>query len=118
VRAVVAVERTREYAEAARAAGRHPLSVLARHLLPAAREVIVGQALLLFPAFILAESTLSFIGLGFDPATPSWGTMLQEAANVRAIAEYPWVLTPAAAIAATVLGLNLVADGRDVPPVA
>jgi peptide/nickel transport system permease protein len=113
VRAVVLGERGRDYVEAARAAGSGHARILARHLLPAAREVVVAQGLLLLPAFIVAESTLSFIGLGFDPATPSWGTMLQEAANVRAIAEYPWVLAPAGAIALTVLGFNLLADGRD-----
>ena len=113
VRAVVAGERTRDYVEAARAAGAGPIRVLARHLLPACNVVVAAQALLLLPAFILAESTLSFIGLGFDPAVPSWGIMLQEAANVRAIAEYPWVLAPAAAITLSVLAFNLIAEGRD-----
>jgi peptide/nickel transport system permease protein len=113
VRAVVMSERGRDYVEAARAAGSGRTRILVRHLLPAARGFVVAQGLLLLPAFIVAESTLSFIGLGFDPSTPSWGTMLQEAANIRAIAEYPWVLAPAAAIALTVFGFNLVADGRD-----
>ena len=115
VRAVVVGERTRDYVEAARAAGAGPLRVLVRHLLPACGGVVAGQALLLLPAFILAESTLSFLGLGFEPAVASWGTMLQEAANVRAIAEYPWVLAPAAAISVSVLAFNLVAEGHDVP---
>ncbi len=118
VRAVVLSERGRDYVEAARAAGGGGLRVLFRHIMPASRDVVVAQALLLLPAFIVAESTLSFIGLGFDPSTPSWGTMLQEAANIRAIAEYPWVLAPAVAIAVTVFALNLVADGSDVSPVA
>lgn len=112
VRAVVAVERSRDYVLAARAMGRRSGGILVRHLLPATREVLVAQALLLVPAFVLAEATLSFLGLGFDATTPSWGTMLQDAANIRAIAEYPWVLAPAGAIALTVLALNLVADGR------
>ena len=118
VRAVVLSERGRDYVEAARAAGGGGLRVLFRHIMPASRDVVIAQALLLLPAFIVAESTLSFIGLGFDPSTPSWGTMLQEAYNIRAIAEYPWVLAPAAAIAVTVFALNLVADGSDVSPVA
>jgi peptide/nickel transport system permease protein len=113
VRAVIVGERGRDYVEAARAAGAGPVRVLLRHLLPATTGVVVAQALLLLPAFILAESTLSFIGLGFDPSVPSWGTMLQEAANVRAIAEYPWVLAPAAAISLAVLAFNLVAEGRE-----
>ena len=112
-RAVVASERGREYVEAARAAGASNLRILARHLVPACAGILAGQALLLLPAFVLAESTLSFIGLGFDPSVPSWGTMLQEAANIRAISEYPWVLAPAAALTWTVLGFNLLAEERD-----
>jgi peptide/nickel transport system permease protein len=115
VRSVVVGERTRDYVEAARAAGAGPMRVLARHLLPACTGVVVAQALLLLPAFILAESTLSFIGLGFEPAVASWGTMLQEAANVRAVAEYPWVLAPAVGISLSVLAFNLVAEGGDAP---
>jgi peptide/nickel transport system permease protein len=117
-RAVVVSERGREYVEAARAAGASHARILLRHLLPACSGILVGQALLLLPAFVLAESTLSFIGLGFDPTVPSWGTMLQEAANVRAISEYPWVLAPAGALACTVLAFNLVADARSTSPVA
>lgn len=116
VRAVTAAERERDYVLAARATGRHPLAVFLVHVLPAAREVIVAQALLLVPAFVLAEATLSFLGLGFDAATPSWGTALQDAANIRALAEYPWVLAPAVTIAITVLALTLMADAREVPP--
>lgn len=118
VRAVTAVERSRDYVLAARATGRHPAAVFVVHVLPAMREAVVAQALLLLPAFVLAEATLSFMGLGFDAATPSWGTALQEAASVRAIAEYPWVLAPAGAIAITVFALTLVADGRDQAPPA
>jgi peptide/nickel transport system permease protein len=115
-RAVVVSERTRGYVEAARAAGASHSRILLRHLLPACREILVGQVLLLIPAFVLAESTLSFLGLGFDPSVPSWGAMLQDAANVRAISEYPWVLAPAAALACTVLAFNLVADASDTDP--
>jgi peptide/nickel transport system permease protein len=115
-RAVVVGERDREYVEAARAAGATHARILVRHLLPACAGVVLGQALLLLPAIVLAESTLSFIGLGFDPSVPTWGTMLQEAANIRAISEYPWVLAPAGALAGTVLAFNLVADARDTSP--
>lgn len=116
VRAVTAAERDRDYVLAARATGRHPLAVYLVHVLPAAREVVVAQALLLVPAFVLAEATLSFLGLGFDAATPSWGTALQDAANIRALAEYPWVLAPAVAIALTVFALTLLAEAREIPP--
>jgi peptide/nickel transport system permease protein len=112
VRGVVAAERAREYAEAARALGASPARIVVRHLLPAALPFLGTQLLLLLPAFILAEATLSFVGLGFDAPLASWGTMLQEAANIRALADAPWVLAPAAAIAVVVFGINLLIEDR------
>jgi len=112
VRALVAAEASRDYAVAARAAGASRTRVLLRHLLPASFPYLATQALLLAPAFILAEATLSYVGLGFMPPASSWGTMLQEAANVRAIADTPWVLSPAVAIALVVLALNLALGDR------
>jgi peptide/nickel transport system permease protein len=107
VRAVVAAERSREYAEAARSIGASGTRLLLRHLLPAARGFLVVQASLLLPAFILAEATLSFAGLGFGEPTSSWGVMLQEAGRGRTLADAPWLLAPAGAIAALVFGVNL-----------
>ena len=114
VRAIVAVERHREYVVAARSMGASPTRVLARHLLPACGGYLLVQASLLLPAFILAEATLSFVGLGFADPVASWGTMLTEAAGVGAIARFPWTLAPAVAIFAVVLSVNavLAADGR------
>jgi peptide/nickel transport system permease protein len=112
VRAVVAREASLDYAAAAVAAGAGRGRLLFKHLLPAARPAIGTQALLLAPAFILAEATLSYVGLGFMPPAASWGTMLQEAASVRAIADYPWVLVPALAIAAVVFAVNLALGER------
>jgi len=110
VRAVVAAERERDYAQAARALGAGRARLLVRHLLPAARGFLATQATLLFAAFILAEATLSFVGLGFPDPSVTWGVMLQEAANVAAIADAPWTLAPAAAIFLVVLGVNLAAQ--------
>ena len=107
VRAIVAAERTREYAEAARSIGASRTRLLLRHLLPATRGFLVVQATLLLPAFILAEATLSFAGLGFGEPTPSWGVMLQEAGRGRTLADAPWLLAPAGAIAALVFAVNL-----------
>jgi peptide/nickel transport system permease protein len=107
VRAIVASERTREYAEAARAAGAGAPRLLFRHLLPAAGGFIAVQAALLVPAFVLAEATLSFVGFGFAEPTASWGTMLQDAGNVRVFAEFPWLLLPAAAITIVSLAVNV-----------
>ena len=97
VRAIVAAERRRDYAAAAVSLGAAHGRLLFRHLLP---------------AFILAEATLSYVGLGFAEPTPSWGSMLQEAANVQAIADFPWLLAPAAAIVMVVLWVNLIAETR------
>ena len=117
VRAIVASERRREYAVACRALGAGPWRTLWRHLLPAARGYLSAQATLLLPAFILAEATLSYVGLGFPATVPTWGTMLQEASNVSLVAEAPWMLAPAAAIFLVVLGVNLVVQGTGRPPV-
>jgi peptide/nickel transport system permease protein len=116
VRAIVASERQREYALAARAIGAGPVRIL-RHLLPAAGGYLSVQGSLLVPAFILAEATMSYVGLGFPESTPTWGTMLQQAANVSLIADSPWILAPAAAIFAVVLGINLLIQGSGRAPV-
>ena len=118
VRAVVASERTREYAEAARALGASRTRLLLRHLLPAARGVLVVQTTLLLPAFVLAEATLSFVGLGFGEPISSWGAMLRDAGG-RAVVEAPWLLTPAMAIVIAALAVNLAAacgSARTLPP--
>src|SRR4029077_15058912 len=75
VRAIVAAERTRDYAEAARASGAGPLRV-AWHLVPAARGFLAVQIVLLVPALLVAEATVSYFGLGFVEPSASWGTML------------------------------------------
>jgi peptide/nickel transport system permease protein len=111
VRAVVAAERQKEYAEAARAVGAGSLRILLRHLLPAARGFLAVQITLLLPAFILAEATLSFVGFGFAEPTPSWGVMLHEAGQAGTLFEAPWLLAPAAAIVLTILSLHLVSAG-------
>jgi peptide/nickel transport system permease protein len=116
VRAVVAAERGKQYAEAARAIGAPSLRILLRHLIPAAKGYLAVQATLLLPAFILSEATLSFVGFGFAEPTPSWGVMLHEAAQAGALAEAPWLLAPAGAIVLSVLGLYLVSATRPEGP--
>jgi peptide/nickel transport system permease protein len=113
VRGIFITERTQEYAEAARALGASPGRVVVRHLLPAARGFLTVQATLLVPAFILAEATISFAGLGFAAPTPSWGVMLQDAAGARTAADAPWLLAPAVAIILTVLALHLASSRQE-----
>jgi peptide/nickel transport system permease protein len=117
VRAIVASERDRDYAASALAAGAGPVRTLVRHLLPAASSYLTVQATLLLPAFILAEATLSYVGLGFPDTVPTWGTMLQDAANVSLVAEAPWMLAPAAAIFIFVLAVNLTVQSTGRAPV-
>lgn len=107
VRAVIARERGSDYVIAARAAGASPTHVLARHLLPACAGHVAVQASLLLPGFILAEATLSYLGLGFPDTVPTWGTMLQEAADINELSRFPWTLAPAAAIFLVTLAVNL-----------
>ena len=112
VRAIVLSEREREYVVAARAAGASPLRVLMRHLLPATNGYVLTQASLLLPAFILAEATMSFVGLGFPMEIATWGTMLQDAQNVAMLGDAPWTLAPALAIFLVVLGANIAVRGQ------
>jgi peptide/nickel transport system permease protein len=111
VRAIVATEDARDYAEAARAAGAGPIRIT-RQLLPAAAGFLVVELVLLVPALLVAEATISFLGLGFPEPTPSWGTMLHEAASVSGMAEAPWTLAPALALFLVVMSLQLAAGRR------
>jgi len=95
--------------QAARSLGAGHARIVTRHLLPACAGHLLVQATLLLPAFILAEATLSFIGLGFPDPVASWGTMLADAGNYNSMARFPWTLTPAIAIFAIVLATNLIA---------
>jgi len=111
VRAIVRAERHMDYASAAESLGASRIRVLVRHLLPAAAGFLAVQITMLVPAFIVAEATLSYVGLGFPDTTATWGTMLHDATNVRVFADFPWLLSPAAAIFLVVLALNLFVEG-------
>jgi peptide/nickel transport system permease protein len=104
----------REFILAARAAGKGRLRITLEHVLPNIVSVIVVQATIQFALAILAEAALSFLGLGAQPPTPSWGRMLDETRSMIFI--NPWLAVyPGVAIALSVLGLNLLGDGlRDV----
>jgi peptide/nickel transport system permease protein len=118
VRAIVRSERRLDYTAAAQALGASSLRLVARHLLPATRGFIVVQITLLVPAFIVAEATLSYVGLGFPDPIASWGTMLHDASsNIRVFADFPWLLSPAVAMFLVVLSLNLVLQQAGAPAV-
>jgi len=111
VRAIVAAERAREYAEAARASGAG-VPRLMRQLVPAARGFLLVELVLLVPALLVAEVTVSFLGLGFPERAASWGTLLQGAAQVTVLSQAPWVLAPAIAVFVVTLALHLAGGSR------
>lgn len=109
-RAQVLSERERTYVEAARALGAHDRRIVLQHILPNSLSPVLVQASLAMAAAITAEATLSFLGLGTQPPTPSWGSMLNIAQAY--LGRAPWMaLWPGLAIFVTVLSLNLVGDG-------
>ena len=100
----------REYILASRSAGKGLFRITIEHVLPNILSVIIVQATIQFALAILAEAALSFLGLGAQPPTPSWGRMLSEARSM--IYLNPWLAVyPGIAIAISVLGLNLLGDG-------
>ena len=110
VRGEVLSMRNREFVEAARATGVPTLRIMFRHLLPNCLGPIIVVGTLGVAGAIMSEATLSFVGLGIQPPTPSWGSMLSRGREFIFIA--PWLtFIPGVAIFITVLGLNLLGDG-------
>jgi peptide/nickel transport system permease protein len=85
--------------------------IIFRHMLPSLTSHIIASVTLAIPMMILAETALSFLGLGLQPPAISWGALLREAQNVNSIATAWWLLLPGAAVAITVLALNFLGDG-------
>jgi peptide/nickel transport system permease protein len=110
VRAQFLSLREREFVEAARALGASPLRQVARHILPNALGPVIVAGTVDIAAAIIAESTLSFLGLGFPPDIPTWGRILYDAKDYLDIAPH-WALLPGAAIFLTVLSINYLGDG-------
>jgi len=114
VRASVLAVKELDFIEAIRAQAASHVRILARHVLPNCMSPLVVQATFNFAYAVLAEASLSFVGAGAPPPTPSWGNILSEGRIYMQNA--PWItIFPGVAIAITVLGLNLAGDGlRDV----
>ena len=110
VRGSVLAESAQAYVEAAEALGLGRGAILLRHILPNAVSPVIVQTAVCLSYAILIESALSYLGVGVQPPTPSWGTILNEGKEFLALA--PWVsLFPGGAIMLTVLALNVVGDG-------
>jgi len=103
--------REEDFVVAARLAGSTNTRIIARHLLPSFLSYIIVDLSISFPYMILAETSLSFIGLGLRAPVISWGVLLQDAQNIQAIALYPWLFTPVAFVIISVMAFSFVGDG-------
>ena len=116
VRGQVLVVRDMEYVQAERALGAGDVRIMLRHVLPNVVAPVVIAATLGVAGAIMAEAALSFLGLGVQPPTPSWGAMIADGRDLSQLRRAPWTsLFPGLAIGAAVLGFNLLGDAlRDV----
>ena len=107
IRGVVLSARERDYVQAARGFGAGDFYLVRRHLLPQTMSVVSTQAALLVPRYILAEVTLSFLGLGIAEPVPSWGTMLGELQKYHVLTSYWWMFFPGAVLVVFFLAYQL-----------
>jgi len=103
--------RNEDYVVAARLVGSSSARIIAKHLLPTFLSYIIVDLSVSFPYMILGETSLSFIGLGLRSPAISWGTLLENAQNVRTIAFHPWLFIPALFVIVAVVGFSFVGDG-------
>ncbi len=103
--------REEDFVTAARLDGANELRIITHYMVPSFLSHIIASLTLAIPGTILAETSLSFLGLGLRPPLNSWGVLLQEAQNIRAVATAPWLLLPGIMVVAAVLSLNFLGDG-------
>jgi peptide/nickel transport system permease protein len=111
VRGQILSLRNEDYVVAAHLAGAGPARIISRHLLPAFTSYIIVDLVISFPYMILSETALSFVGLGLRPPAVSWGVLLQDAQNIRAIEQAPWLFIPALFVVVAVLSFTVMGDG-------
>lgn len=107
---VLSVRRS-DYVVAAKLAGASDWRIITKHLIPASIGQIIVVATLSLPAMILAETSLSFLGLGLRPPLISWGILLQDAQNLESLAIYPWLFLPAVFMLVVILAFSFMGDG-------
>jgi peptide/nickel transport system permease protein len=103
--------RSDDFVLAARLNGARDRRIILRHMVPSFTSHIIASLTLSIPGIILAETSLSFLGLGLRQPVISWGVLLQEAQNIRTVALSPWLLLPGLAVVITVLAFNFLGDG-------
>jgi peptide/nickel transport system permease protein len=87
------------------------MRIILRHMVPSFMSHIIAATTLALPAIIIAETSLSFLGLGMRPPAISWGVLLQAAQQIQAVALTPWLLLPAIPVIVAVLAFNFLGDG-------
>lgn len=103
--------REEDFVLAARLDGAPQMYLILRHMAPSFMSHIIASITLAIPGMILSETALSFLGLGLRPPVVSWGVLLQDAQNIRAVSTAPWLLIPGLAVVVAVLSLNFLGDG-------
>ena len=111
VRSKLFALREEDFVSAAEMLGAKPSRVIGRHLLPNFMSHLIASASLSIPSMILAETALSFLGLGLRPPITSWGVLLSESQNIEAVVLYPWLLMPMVPVMATVLAFSFLGVG-------
>jgi peptide/nickel transport system permease protein len=103
--------REEDFVMAARVAGCSVPRIIATHMVPGFLSYLIVDLTLAVPGMIIAETSLSFLGLGIRAPATSWGVLLQEAQQIQNLALYPWRLIPLAFVVVTVLAFNFLGDG-------
>ncbi len=111
VRSKLLALREEDFCTAAQLMGARPARIIGRHLLPSFMSHLIASATLSIPSMILAETALSFLGLGLRPPITSWGVLLNEAQNISVVALYPWLMLPVAPVIMVVLAFQFFGDG-------
>lgn len=103
--------REEDFIMAAKTSGLKEGTIIRKHMIPSVASYLIVNLTLAVPHMILGETALSFLGLGIRPPAVSWGTMMQDAQNVRTVVESPWLMIPSLFVIFTVLAFNFVGDG-------
>ncbi|BAS27684.1 ABC transporter permease [Limnochorda pilosa] len=111
IRGMVLSLRSQEFVEGARASGAGTWRIIRKHIIPNTLSYLIVSMTIQLPGFILAEASLSFIGLGIQEPLSSWGLMLSDGQNLAALSRYPWILAPGFFIAFSVLAWSFLGDG-------
>lgn len=103
--------KTEDFVIAARVDGCSDFRIIMRHMVPSFMSHIIATITLAVPSMIIAETSLSFLGLGLRPPVVSWGVLLQQAQSIRVVATAPWIMLPGLPVVLVVLGFNFLGDG-------